>query len=95
MAAPPKEYLIRETVRDGEPALAVATEEEFDRPLGSGVWVVSPQTADALAWHPWDEDNTDSLEDVLATGDDPDPTQEDASDPPGWFIRRLWALVQG
>ena len=42
-----------------------------------------------MAWHPWDEDNTNSLEDVLATDDDPDPTQEDASDPPGWLIRRL------
>ncbi len=42
-----------------------------------------------MAWHPWDEDNTNSLKDVLATDDDPDPTQEDASDPPGWLIRRL------
>ena len=48
-----------------------------------------------MAWHPWDEDNTNSLEDVLATDDDHDPTQEDASDPPGWVIRRLWAWVQG
>ena len=39
--------------------------------------------ADAMAWHPWDEENTDSLEDVLATDDAPDPTQEDTSDPPG------------
>ena len=39
--------------------------------------------ADAMAWQPWDEENTDSLEDVLATNDAPDPTQEDTSDPPG------------
>ena len=83
---------MRETVRDGEPALAVDTEEEFDRVLGSGVYVVPPSWADAMAWHPWDEENTDFLEDVLATDDDPDPTQEDASDPPGWFIRGLWAF---
>ena len=86
--------MIRETVRDGELALAVDTEEEFDRALGSGGCVVSPPTADALAWHPWDEDNTDSLEDVLAASD-PDPTHEDASDQPGWLIRRLWAWIQG
>ena len=73
---------MRETVRDGEPALAVDTEEEFARALGSGVYVVPPSWADAMAWHPWDEENTDSLEDVLATDDDPDPTQEDASAPP-------------
>ena len=73
---------MRETVRDGEPALAVDTEEEFDRALGSGVYVVPPSWTDAMAWHPWDEENTDFLEDVLATDDDPDPTQEDASDPP-------------
>ena len=87
--------VIRETVSDGEPALDVDTEEEFDRALGSGVWVIAPPTADAESWHPWDEDNTDSLEDVLATDDDQDPTQEDASDPPGWLIRRLWAWVRG
>ena len=39
--------------------------------------------ADAMAWHPWDEENTDSLEDVLATNDAQDPTQEDTSDQPG------------
>ena len=33
---------MRETVRDGEPALAVDTEEEFDRALGSGVYGVPP-----------------------------------------------------
>ena len=88
--------MIRETVVDGEPALDVDTEEEFDQALNSGVWVIAPPTADAASWHPWDEDNTNSLEDVLATDDDPDPTQEDASDaPPGWLIRRLWAWVQG
>ena len=87
--------MISETVVDGEPALDVDTEEEFDQALNSGVWVIAPPTADAASWHPWDEDNTNSLEDVLATDDDPDPTQEDASDPPGWFIRRLWAWVQG
>ena len=87
--------MIRETVFDGEPALDVDTEEEFDRALGSGVWVIAPPTADVASWHPWDEDNTDSLEVVLATDADPDPTQEDASDPPGWLIRRLWAWVQG
>ena len=86
--------LLRETVRDGEPALDVDTEEEFDRALGSSVYVVPPTMEDAMAWHPWDEDNTDSLEDVLAAAD-PDPTQDDASDPPGWLIRRLWAWVRG
>ena len=34
--------MIRETVLDGEPALDVDTEEEFDRALGSGVWVIAP-----------------------------------------------------
>ena len=34
--------VIRETVIDGEPALAVDTEEEFARALGSGVYVVPP-----------------------------------------------------
>ena len=87
--------LLRETVRDGEPALAVDTEEEFARALGRGVYVVPPTLEDALAWHPWDEDNTDSLEVVLATDADPDPAQEDTSAPPGWLIRRLWAWVQG
>ena len=68
------------------------TEEEFDRALSSGVWVIAPQTVDVESWHPYDEENTNSLKDVLATDDDPDPdAQEDASDPPGWFIRRLWA----
>ena len=47
MGAPPKEYLIRETVRDGEPALGVDTEEEFASALGSGVYVVPPSWADA------------------------------------------------
>ena len=94
---------LRETVRDGEPALAVDTEEEFDRALGSGVYVVPPSWADAMAWHPWDEENTDSLEDVLATDDDPDPTQEDASAPlpesghmPDWAQddpRTYWAAA--
>ena len=41
----------RETVSDGEPALAVDTEEEFDRALGSGVYVVPPSWANAIrAW---------------------------------------------
>ena len=71
------------------------TEEEFDRALDRGVYVVPPSWADAMAWHPWDEDNTNSLEDVLAADDDPNPTQEDASNPPGWLIRRLWAWVRG
>ena len=53
------------------------------------MYVVPPSWADAMAWHPWDEDNTNFLKDVLTTDDDPDPTQEDASDPPGWLIRRL------
>ena len=70
------------------------TEEEFDRALSSGVWVIAPQTADVASWHPCDEDNTDSLEDVLAASD-PDPTRDEASAPPGWLIRRLWAWVQG
>ena len=38
------------------------------------MYVVPPSWADAMAWHPWDEDNTNSLKDVLATDDDPDPT---------------------
>ena len=38
----------RETVSDGEPALAVDTEEEFDRALGSGVYVVPPSWANAI-----------------------------------------------
>ena len=61
---------------------------------GVGVWVIAPPTADVASWHPCDEDNTDSLEDVLAASD-PDPTRDEASDPPGWLIRRLWAWVQG
>ncbi len=57
----------------------------------------------AMAWHPWDGGNTDSLEDVLATDDDPDPTQEDASAPlpesghmPDWAQddpRTYWAAA--
>ena len=86
--------MIRETVLDGEPALDVDTEDEFDRALWVGVWVIAPPTADVASWHPCDEDNTDSLEDVLAASD-PDPTRDEASDPPGWLIRRLWAWVQG
>ena len=86
--------MIRETVLDGQPALDVDTEEEFDRALGSGVWVIAPPTADVASWHPCDEDNTDALEDVLAASD-PDPTRDEASAPPGWLIRRLWAWVQG
>ena len=86
--------MIRETVLDGEPALDVDTEEEFARALGSGVYVIPPTMADAMTWHPWDEDNTDSLEDVLAASD-PDPTRDEASAPPCWLIRRLWAWVQG
>ena len=83
-----------ETVVDGEPALDVGTEEEFDRALSSGVWVMAPPTAGAESWLPWDEDNTDLLEEVLVASD-PDATQEDASDQPGWLIRRLWSWVQG
>ena len=73
---------MRETVRDGEPALAVDTEEEFYRALGSGVYVVPPSWADAMAWHPWDEENTDFLEDVLATDDDPGPDAGRCVSPP-------------
>ena len=69
MDAPPKEYLIRETVRDGDPALAVDTEEKFDRALDSGMCVVPPSRADAMAWYSWDEDNTDSFEDVFVASD--------------------------
>ena len=83
-----------ETVVDGEPALDVGTEEEFDRALSSGVWVMAPTTAGAESWLPWDEDNTDLLEEELVASD-PDPTQEDASDQPGWLIRRLWSWVRG
>ena len=87
--------MIRERVVDGEPAIDVDTEEEFDQVLSSGAWVIAPPTTDAMAWHPWDEDNTNSLKDVLTTDDDQDPTQDEASDPPSWLIRRLWAWVQG
>ena len=83
--------MIREIVVDGEPVLAVDTEEEFNSVLGSGVWVMPPSSEDGMAWHPYDENTDLSLED---TDDDP-PTQEDESDPPGWLIRRLWAWVQG
>ena len=86
--------VIRETVLDGEPALDVDTEEEFDQALSSGVWVIAPPTADVASWHPCDEDNTNTLEDVLAASD-PDQTQDDTSDPPGWLILRLWAWVRG
>ena len=48
---------------------------------GVGVWVIAPPTADVASWHPCDEDNTDSLEDVLAASD-PDPTRDEASAPP-------------
>ena len=44
--------MIRETVLDGDPALDVDTEEEFDRSLNSGVWVIAPTPADAESWHP-------------------------------------------
>ena len=86
--------MIRETVVDGEPAIEVDTEEELDQALGIGVWVIAPPTADMASWHPCDEDNTDSLEDVLEASD-PDPTRDEASAPPGWLIRRLWVWVQG
>ena len=43
--------MIRETVLDGEPALDVDTEEEFDRALGVGVWVIAPPTVDVASWH--------------------------------------------
>ena len=86
--------MIRETVVDGEPAFDVDTEEEFDRALNRGVWVIAPTTEDLASWHPCDEDNTDALEDVLAASD-PDPTRDEASAPTGWLIRRLWAWVQG
>ena len=59
--------MIRETVVEGEPALAVDTEEECDRALDSGVYVVPPSWANAMAWHPWDEKNTDFLEDFRYT----------------------------
>ena len=59
--------MIRETVVEGEPALAVDTEEECDRALDSSVYVVPPSWANAMAWHPWDEKNTDSLEDFRYT----------------------------
>ena len=68
--------MIRETVVDGEPAIEVDTEEEFDQALGIGVWVIAPPTADMASWHPCDEDNTDSLEDVLEASD-PDPTRDE------------------
>ena len=48
--------MIRKTVSAGESALDVNTQEEFARPLGSGVHVVPPSWADAvfvelrLAW---------------------------------------------
>ena len=61
--------MIRKTVLDGEPAIEVDTEEEFDQALGIGVWVIAPPTADMASWHLCDEDNTDSLEDVLAASD--------------------------
>ena len=86
--------MIREIVVDGEPVLAVDTEEEFNSVLGSGVGVMPPSWEDAMAWCPYEE-STVSLEEILAADDDPYPTQEDESDPPGWFIRRLWAWVQG
>ena len=86
--------VIRETVVDGEPALDVDTEEEFDQALSSGVWVIAPPTVDVASWHPWDEDNTDTLEDVLAVADQ-DQTRDEGAAPPGWLIRRLWAWVQG
>ena len=47
--------VIRETIRDGEPALDVDTKEDFDRALGSGVGVIAPPPADAESWHPCDE----------------------------------------
>ena len=59
--------MIRETVVEGEPALAVDTEKECDRAVDSGVYVVPPSWANAMAWHPWDEKNTDSLEDFRYT----------------------------
>ena len=87
--------VIRETVVDGEPALAVDTEEEFDRALGSGVNVVPAIVGGRDGLAPLGRGKHGSLEDVLATDDAPDPTQEDTSDPPGWVIRRLWAWVRG
>ena len=87
--------MIRETVLDGEPALAVDTEEEFARALGSGVYVVPPTMANAMAWHPWDEDNTDSLEDVACYKRRPGPDAGRGVSPTRLAYRRLWAWVQG
>ena len=52
-----------------EPGMTFQTRQGGPLPgaLSSGVWVIAPQTADVESWHPWDEGNTNSLEDVLAT----------------------------
>ena len=64
--------MIRDITVDGEDTLAVDTAEELGRALRSGRWVVArPETYDAYGL-PWDEDNTESLKDVLAASD-PDP----------------------
>ena len=42
----------RNALYDGEPAVAVDTEEEFARPLDSGVYVIpSSLEQDAMAWY--------------------------------------------
>ena len=64
--------MIRDITVDGEDALAVDTAEELGRALRSGRWVVAPPKAYDEYGLPWDEDNIDSLEDVLAASD-PEP----------------------
>ena len=63
--------MIRNITVDGEDALAVDTAEEFGRALRSGRWVIAPPEAYDAYGLPWDADNTDALEDVLAA-EDPD-----------------------
>ncbi len=64
--------MIRNITVDGEEALAVDTAEELGLALRSGRWVIAPPEAYDAYGLPWDEDNTESLEDVLAASD-PDP----------------------
>ena len=88
--------MIRETVLDGEPALDVDTEEEFDRALGSGVWVIAPPTADALSpGTPGTRTTRIPLRMCLLRTTTRTQRGKMHQTHPGWLIRRLWAWVRG
>ena len=87
--------MIRETVIDGEPAVDVDTAEEFGLvDMSFGVYVRAPR--DVLAEYGLiDTENSDTQDIVDESDWRDDEWLSEAEDSPGWFIRRLWAWVQG